>query len=143
MARTKTWTKEQIEERRKREMSRSIDLTQDDVSVVKKRALDAPLHPSSIMAKLIAAEERRKKVKKSETPHVLLWICTHGKLHGRQWKAKSLRVIGVYASKEAAEQKKRDLMNRYECGGHGDIIVGSTVEDEIDLLVKPCEEADL
>ena len=63
MARTKTWTKEQIEERRKREMSRSIDLTQDDVSVVKKRALDAPLHPSSIMAKLIAAEERRKKVK--------------------------------------------------------------------------------
>ena len=103
MARTKTFTKEQIMAHTKRhtnsmpsttnpdrEISRSIDLTQDDVSVVKKRALDAPLQApakSSIMSKLIASS---KKVKKSETPHVLLWICTHGKLHGRQWKAKSL-----------------------------------------------------
>lgn len=73
---------------------------------------------------------------------MLLWICAHGKGQGKQW-GKSLRVIGVYGSKEGAETKKRDLMTQHDCGGHGDIVVGPYVWDEIDLIVKPCEEADL
>ena len=84
-----------------------------------------------------------KKVSKKETPHVLLWICSAGKGQGRQWKQKALRVIGVYASKEAAEQKKTDIMDRHTCCGHGDIVVGDTWEDEIDLVVRPIEEVKL
>jgi hypothetical protein len=80
-----------------------------------------------------------KAVPKNETAHVLLWICSHGKGQGRQWKAKSLKVIGVYANKAAAERKKQEIMSRYDCCGHGDIVVGDTWEDEIDLVIRPCE----
>lgn len=44
--------------------------------------------------------------------------------------------MGVYPSKEAAEEAKRQLMSRYMCCGHGDIIVGHTWEDEIDLVIR-------
>mmetsp|Transcript_9257 Transcript_9257/g.13940 ORF Transcript_9257/g.13940 Transcript_9257/m.13940 type:complete len:146 (-) Transcript_9257:45-482(-) len=87
-----------------------------------------------------AAKRVPKKVPKKDTPHVLLWICGAGKGQGRNWKQKSLRVIGVYGTKEAAENKKITLMERYECCGHGDICVGDTWEDEIDLVVRPVEE---
>lgn len=49
-------------------------------------------------------------------------------------------MIGVYESKQAAENKKQELMSQYECCGHGDILVGWTWEDEIDLVVRPVEE---
>ncbi len=52
-------------------------------------------------------------------------------------------MIGVYASKAAAEAKKEDIMSRHTCCGHGDIVVGGTWEDEIDLVVRPCEEVAL
>lgn len=50
------------------------------------------------------------------------------------------RVIGVYSSKQIAEEKKDELMNRYDNCGHGDICVGGTCWDEIDLVVRAVEE---
>jgi hypothetical protein len=85
--------------------------------------------------------KKAKSVK--ESPHVLLWICTHGKGQSRTWTKKSLRVIGVYPTKAAAENKKEDLMSQHECCGHGDIVVGDCWDDEIDLLVRPVEEMDV
>lgn len=75
-----------------------------------------------------SSKHNEPKAKKAATgkPHVLLWICAAGKGHGRAWKAKALKVIGVYASKEAAETKKADIMTEYPCCGHGDIAVGGT-----------------
>ena len=49
----------------------------------------------------------------------------------------------MYATKEAAEDKKSQIMARSTCCGHGDIIVGSDWDDEIDLVVKPVEEVAL
>ena len=53
------------------------------------------------------------------------------------------KVIGVYRSKEEAERKKEEVMSRYEQVGYGDILVGGTWDDEIDLLVRPAEECTL
>jgi hypothetical protein len=41
---------------------------------------------------------------------------------------------GVYASKELAEAKREKIMAEHDCCGHGDISVGGTWEDEIDLV---------
>jgi len=54
-----------------------------------------------------------------------------------------LKVIGVYASKQAAEDKKTQIMSQHTCCGHGDILVGDSWEDEIDLVVRPVEEVKL
>lgn len=84
-----------------------------------------------------------KKVSKKDNPHALLWICGAGRGQGRTWKQKALRVIGIYADKAGAERKKDELMSKYDCCGHGDIVVGGTWEDEIDLVVRPVEEVKL
>ena len=65
----------------------------------------------------------------------MLWICGAGR-HGKAWKKNALRVIGIYPNKQAAEDKKAALMTQYDCCGHGDIVVGDTWEDEIDLVVE-------
>jgi hypothetical protein len=44
--------------------------------------------------------------------------------------------MGVYPSKAAAEEAKKQIMSRHECYGHGDICVGGTWEDEIDLVIR-------
>ena len=90
-----------------------------------------------------AKPKTKPKAKKAAVPHALLWICTHGKGQSRSWKAKSLKVVGVYASKEEAEAKRHRVMSEHECHGHGDIIVGDTWEDEIDLEIRPVGEIDL
>ena len=84
--------------------------------------------------------KQAKVAAKKESAHALLWICAAGKGQGRQWKAKALKVIGIYANKAAAEKKKEKIMSRSTCCGHGDILVGDSWEDEIDLVVRPCEE---
>jgi len=102
------------------------------------RALAAPA-----ASRRTAAPRPAKKIKKTEKPHVLLRIATNGKGRGRVWKQKALRVIGVYADKLAAETKKEQLMEKSDCCGHGDILVGGSWEDEIDLVVRPIEEVQL
>jgi hypothetical protein len=44
--------------------------------------------------------------------------------------------MGVYPTKADAENAKRHIMSQYECCGHGDILVGGTWEDEIDLVIR-------
>ena len=118
-----------------------LDLTDDSTSApaasssnAKKRTIDAVAKPA----------KKQAKPAKKETPHALLWICAAGKGQGRAWKAKALKVIGIYKNKAAAEQKKEQLIdaNGGECG-HGDIVVGDSWEDEIDLVVRPVEEVSL
>ncbi len=81
-----------------------------------------------------------KKAKtKATTPnkvYSLIWVCTHGKGQSRSWTKKYLKIMGVYGTKNAAEQAKRQLMDQYECCGHGDILVGGCWDDEIDLVIR-------
>jgi hypothetical protein len=83
------------------------------------------------------------KVPKKELPHVLIWVGHNGPGQSRKWTNKNLKIIGVYGSKEEAEQKKEELCNQYEQCGYGDILVGGTWEDEIDLVVRPAGECTL
>lgn len=113
----------------------------------------APAWPSKKRAAAPAAaakppvEKKKIKTAKKSTAHALLWICAAGKGHGRAWKKKSLKIVGVYADKAAADEKKRQVMEKHDelgqCCGHGDILVGPTWEDEIDLVVRPVEEVAL
>jgi hypothetical protein len=79
---------------------------------------------------------KKKKKKKSEMPHCLVWVCTHGKGQSRTWRQNDLKLVGVYSSKTAAEMAKAQVMSRHECCGHGDIIVGGSWNDEIDLVIR-------
>ena len=116
----------------------------DDDDVIDLTADEKPLSkPTKKRASPPAAGAPAKKSKppaKASKPHALLWICAAGKGQGRAWKQKALKVVGVYADKAAAEQKKREVMEAHDCCGHGDILVGDTWEDEIDLVVRPVEE---
>ena len=77
----------------------------------------------------------RKKAKPTKS-FALIWVCTHGKGRSRNWRKKDLKLVGVYASKANAEEAKRKVMSEHECYGHGDICVGGTWEDEIDLVIR-------
>ena len=77
------------------------------------------------------------------SPHVLLWICHAGLGQSRTWSNKALKVIGVYDTKEAAQKKKESIMSQYPNCGHGDILVGGSWEDEIDLVIRPAGECSL
>lgn len=77
-----------------------------------------------------------KKPKKPSKGFALLWVCTHGKGQSRSWRQKDLKVVGIYPSKALAEEAKQKLMEKYARAGHGDIVVGGTWEDEIDLVIR-------
>lgn len=83
------------------------------------------------------------KATKKDVPHVLIWICCHGKGQSKAWTNKALKVIGVYNSKLEAEQKKDEVMQQHDQYGHGDICVGGTWMDEIDLVIRPAGECTL
>ena len=122
-----------------------VDLTH---SPAKKRAAPDPeIHvgqtPAAKKATAVELAKAKPKTLKASVPHALLWICAAGKGQSRSWKASALKVVGVYASKEEAEAKKQRVMDQHECCGHGDILVGETWEDEIDLVVRPIGELDL
>ncbi|GAX13646.1 hypothetical protein FisN_14Lh342 [Fistulifera solaris] len=78
----------------------------------------------------------KKKQKTSTKAYAVLWVCTHGKGRSNTWRKKDLQVMGVYSSKVAAEEAKKQIMSRHDCYGHGDICVGGTWEDEIDLVIR-------
>lgn len=115
-------------------MSSAIDLT--DSPPAPKPAPAATKRPVE-QPRAVPAKPPAKKAK-AAAPHALLWICAAGKGQGRAWKAKALKVIGVYATKEAAETKKTQLMERYENCGHGDILVGDSWEDESSVVLPTC-----
>ena len=76
------------------------------------------------------------KPKKPSKGFALLWICTHGKGKRSSWRQKDLKIIGVYPTKEKAQEAKQQVMSEHDCYGHGDICVGGTWEDEIDLVIR-------
>lgn len=92
-------------------------------------------------------KKKKKMKKKADQPHCLIWVCTHGKGQGRNWKQSALQLVGVYGSKAAAEKAKGQVMSQHECCGHGDILVGGRWDDEVDLVIRPAplflEESDL
>lgn len=77
----------------------------------------------------------KKKAKPSKA-YSLIWVCTHGKGRNRNWRKKDLQIMGTYSSMNEAELAKQKLMSQYECCGHGDILVGDTWDDEIDLVIR-------
>ncbi|KAJ3233680.1 hypothetical protein HDU81_002065 [Chytriomyces hyalinus] len=90
--------------------------------------------------KPVVAKPKKVKLKTNkEKPHVLLWIPHNGLKPSQKNNWPSLKVIGVFFTKEAAEERRTQLMNQHETYGHGDICVGGTWNDEIDLVVKPCD----
>ena len=98
------------------------------------------LAPAPAPAARVAQPPASKPTKKN-APHALLWIATN------DWKASELKVLGVYPSKEAAEAKRDQVMAEHDalgqCYGHGDICVGDSCDDEIDLVVRPCEDVQI
>ena len=102
-------------------------------------ALPPTSAPQQNISNLQSVTKKAKKTLIKDKPHVLIWICHNGLGQKRTWSGNSLKIVGVFASKEAAEQKKTEIMNNSECYGNGDICVGGTWEDEIDLVIKPTE----
>lgn len=88
-------------------------------------------------ATTVTAEKPKRNLNRGD-PHCLIWVCTHGKPpRSRGWGADSLDIIGVYRSREAAMNAKRQIMSRNKCYGRGDICIGGDMRDEIDLVVRP------
>lgn len=115
--------------------------TPSTFELLKKTALKRPLElPSGPSAMSTPSLPLAKKKTKASSPHVLLWICHAGPGQSGRWTGKNLKVIGVYGSKETAQTKKDQLMEKYENCGHGDILVGDSWEDEIDLVIRPAGE---
>lgn len=100
----------------------------------------ASSHQSSIATTTTTSKTPPKKKQKTASKptkgYSLIWICTHGKGRSKNWRKKDLKIMGIYPTKAAAEQAKQDVMSEHECYGHGDICVGDTWEDEIDLLIR-------
>jgi hypothetical protein len=106
-----------------------------------------PIAPQTVQpataAPKVAKAPKAVSVPKKSMPHVLIWVCHHGPGQSKKWTKKSLNIVGVYRTKEEAEQKKLEVMGKYEQCGHGDILVGGSWDDEIDLVVRPAEECTL
>ena len=97
---------------------------------------EAPKQPAS-SSKIAATSQPPKKKTNPTKAYSLIWICTHGKgRNSKAWRQKDLKIMGIYATKADAEEAKRKVMGQYECCGHGDILVGPTCWDEIDLVIR-------
>eukprot|EP00978_Attheya_sp_CCMP212_P001794 scaffold3698_cov43-Attheya_sp.AAC.1 len=99
--------------------------------------------PTSNRTTTTATTARKKtpaKKAKQQKAFCIIWVCAHGKggrsSRSSKWKQKNLKIVGVYGSKALAESAKQELMSRHQCCGHGDIVVGPTWEDEIDLIIR-------
>ncbi len=103
------------------------------------------LNKTAAPAKATKAPKAAKqpKVAAKDLPHVLIWVCHCGPNQSGKWTNNSLKIVGVYGSKAEAERKKDEVMGQYENCGHGDILVGGTCWDEIDLVVRPAGECTL
>ena len=87
------------------------------------------------------SKKRPAKVAVKHKAHALLWV-PHNGTKSKTWP--KLKVIGVYANKDRAVQAREKIINERpdEQYGHGDICVGGTWDDEVDLVIKPVLNAD-
>jgi hypothetical protein len=84
-----------------------------------------------------AKQPAKKKPKKPSKGFALLWVAHNGRGNqSRSWRQKDLRVVGIYSSKALAEEAKERLMEQHDQAGYGDILVGGTWDDEIDLVIR-------
>ena len=44
--------------------------------------------------------------------------------------------MGIYPTKAAAEEAKRNVMSQHMQCGNGDILVGGCWDDEVDLVIR-------
>lgn len=84
---------------------------------------------------------QKAKGQKAQKAYTLIWVCHWGKCGGpgaqnRPWRKKDLKIVGIYSTKAAAEQARREVMQNYDNAGHGDIVVGWKQDDEIDLIIR-------
>ena len=84
-----------------------------------------------------ATGNAKKKLAIKDTPHVLLWVPHNGLGRKKTWT--DLKALGIFPNRAAAEAERVKVMGRYDNCGHGDILVGDCWDDEVDLVVKPCE----
>jgi ribosomal protein L44E len=77
-----------------------------------------------------------KKKAKPTKVYTLIWVCIHGRGKRQSWRKKDLKIEGIYADKNAAEEAKENIMSQHECCGYGDILVGGCWDDEIDLVIR-------
>ena len=80
--------------------------------------------------------KKKAKVSKPTKAFSLIWICVHGRGQRRNWRKKDLKIVGIYPSKEAAEEAKQNIMDQHTCCGHGDILTGGMWDDEVDLVIR-------
>ena len=101
-------------------------------------AYAANITPSANKKRPATAGTKAKQAlkRKCDKPHCLIWVCHHGLGRARTWSNSKLKIIGVYPSKQKAEEAKEKVMSEYENCGYGDILVGDTWEDEIDLVIR-------
>ena len=109
-----------------------IDLTNDSDN-----NSDSPPPPSAKKRKRKAGSKPATAAARlPSTGFALIWVCHHGPSQSGRWSKKRLNVVGVYATKVAAEAAQQQLLDQHTQAGHGDILVGDYDEDEIDLIIR-------
>ena len=133
-------------------LAETIDLTSDEpnpVTAAKKQKISHENFPNQAPivvttpapTAVTKTKKSTPKLKKSDTPHALIWLCTHGPNQNGSWTGKNLKIVGVYGSKQEAMNKKEQVIEENGGrGGHGDMIVGDSWSDEIALEVRPVGE---
>ena len=84
----------------------------------------------------VAKAKPAKKAKKNQKCYALIWVGTNGKGRSKNWRQKDLKIVGVYGSKALAESSKKNVMSQYENCGYGDILIGDSWDDEVDLVIR-------
>lgn len=79
---------------------------------------------------------KKKAVPVKRKAHLLLWIPHNGSKSSAWGK---LKVMGVFSTKEKATAERELVLSRFDQCGHGDISIGGTWHDEIDIVVKPAD----
>jgi hypothetical protein len=88
----------------------------------------------------ISSSKKKAKIAKPTKPSkawCLVWVSHNGRgARSQTWRKKDLKIVGIYSNKSAAQNAKDEVMKQYECCGNGDILVGGTWDDEIDLILR-------
>jgi hypothetical protein len=105
-----------------------VTTTTTSTPVCNKRAASTPFKRT--------VKKRKIVLKKS---YVVISVCTRGNdgdACRNRWHRKELKIIGVYTTKQAAEESaKRGVVELYKLG-HEDILAKGCLDDEIDMFIR-------